>query len=104
MSTGSFFFDRGFRRPAYTFVVFVLLPADFRQLLRSGKQFFHKTVICIILMVLYHGQDVFQIVERTQVIRLCGFCNAVDDRTGFCAVYTIDQLPCMFVQGRSSIF
>ena len=55
-------------------------------------------------MVLYHGQDVFQIVERTQVIRLCGFCNAVDDRTGFCAVYTIDQLPCMFVQAEAQYF
>ena len=53
-------------------------------------------------MVLHHSQDVFQITERTQVIRLCCFRNAVDDRTGFCAVDTVDQLPCMFVQAEAA--
>ena len=53
-------------------------------------------------MVLHHGQDVFQITERTQVIRLCGFRNAVDDRTGFCAIDTVNQLPCMFVQAEAA--
>lgn len=49
-------------------------------------------------MVLHHGQNVFQITERTQAIRLCGFRNSVDDRTGFCVIDTVAQLPCMFVQ------
>ena len=53
-------------------------------------------------MVLHHRQDVFQITERTQVIRLCGFRNAVDDRTGFCAIDTVNQLPCMFVQAEAA--
>lgn len=53
-------------------------------------------------MVLNHGQDVFQIPERTQVIRLCGFRNAVDDRTGFYAIDIINRLPCMFAQAEAA--
>ena len=49
-------------------------------------------------MVLHHSQDVFQIAEGIQVIRFRCFCDAVDDRTGFRAVDTVDQLPCMLVQ------
>ena len=52
-------------------------------------------------MVLHHGQNVFQITERTQAIRLCGFRNSVDDRTGFCVIDTVAQLPCMFVQAEA---
>ena len=37
-----------------------------------------------------------------QVIRPRCFCDAVDDRTGFCAVDTVDQLPCMFVQAEAA--
>lgn len=40
-------------------------------------------------MVLQYGQDVGQITERIQVIRLCCFRYAVDDRTRFRAIYTI---------------
>ena len=53
-------------------------------------------------MVLHHSQDVFQIAEGIQVIRLCCFCDAVDDRTGFRAIDTVDQLPCMFVQAEAT--
>ena len=53
-------------------------------------------------MVLHHSQDVFQIAERIQVIRFRCFCDAVDDRTGFRAVDTVDQLPCMFVQAEAA--
>ena len=53
-------------------------------------------------MVLHHGQDIFQIAEGIQVIRLCCFCNAVDDRTGFRAVDAVDQLLCMFVQAEAA--
>ena len=53
-------------------------------------------------MVLHHCQDVFQIAEGIQVIRLCCFCDAVDDRAGFRAVDTVDQLPCMFVQAEAA--
>lgn len=42
-------------------------------------------------MVLHHSQDVFQIAEGIQVIRFRCFCDAVDDRTGFCAVDTVDR-------------
>ena len=42
-------------------------------------------------MILHHSQDVFQISEGIQVIRLCCFRNAVDDRTGFRTIDTIDQ-------------
>ena len=53
-------------------------------------------------MVLHHAQDVLQIAERIQVIRLCGFRYAVDDRTGFRTVDTVDQFPCMFVQTETA--
>ena len=43
-----------------------------------------------------------QIMEWIQVIRFCGFRYAVDDRTGFCAIDTIDQLPCMFMQAEAA--
>ena len=43
-----------------------------------------------------------QITERIQMIRLCCFRYAVDDRTGFCAIDTIDQLPCMFMQAEAA--
>ena len=43
-----------------------------------------------------------QITERIQVIRLSCFRNAVDDRTGFCAIDTIDQLSCMFMQAEAA--
>ena len=44
-----------------------------------------------------------QITERIQMIRLCCFRYAVDDRTGFCAIDTIDQLPCMFMQAEAAV-
>ena len=69
---------------------------------RPWKQVFHKTVIRIFLMLLHHSQDVFQIAEGIQVIRFRCFCDAVDDRTGFRAVDTVDQLPCMFVQAEAA--
>ena len=53
-------------------------------------------------MVLHHCQDIFQMAKGIQVIRLRCFCDAVDDRTGFCAVDTVDQLPCMFVQAEAA--
>ena len=59
---------------------------------------YHKMVIHIFLMVLHHSQDVFQIAEWSHVIRFRCFCDAVDDRTGFRAIDTVEQFPCMFVQ------
>ena len=53
-------------------------------------------------MVLHHGQDVFQIAEGIQVVRLCDFHNAVDNRTGFCTIDTVDQLLCMLVQAAAA--
>ena len=53
-------------------------------------------------MVLQYAQDVGQITERIQVVRLCCFRYAVDDRTGFRSIDTIDQLPCMFVQAEAA--
>ena len=100
MST-SVIFDRRFPAAGLHIRCFGFVPADFRQLLRPEKQFFHKTVIRILLMVLHHGQDGFQIAERAQIIRFCGFRNAVDNRAGFCAVDTVDQLPGMFVCSSS---
>lgn len=52
-------------------------------------------------MVFQNCQDMGQITERIQVIRLCCFCYAIDDRAGFRASDTVDQLPRMF---SSSIF
>ena len=43
-----------------------------------------------------------QIAERIQVIRLCRFSYAVDDRTGFRPIDTVDQLPCMFMQAEAA--
>ena len=42
-----------------------------------------------------------QLTERTQVIRLCCFRYTVDDRTEFCAIDTVDQLPYMFMQAEA---
>lgn len=53
-------------------------------------------------MILHHSQDVFQISEGIQVIRLCCFRNAVDNRTGFRTIDTVDQFPCMFVQAEAA--
>ena len=53
-------------------------------------------------MVLHHSQNVFQIAEGIQVIRLRCFCDAVDDCTGFRTIDTVDQLPCMFVQAETA--
>ena len=36
------------------------------------------------------------------MIRLCCFCDTVDDRAGLCAVDTVDQLPRMFVQTEAA--
>lgn len=36
------------------------------------------------------------------MIRLCCFRDVVDDRAGLCAVYTVDQLPRMFVQAEAA--
>lgn len=52
-------------------------------------------------MVLHHSQDVFQIAEGIQVIRFRCFCDAVDDRTGFCAVDTVDLASMHVCAGRS---
>ena len=101
MST-SVFFDRRFPAAGLHIRCFGFASADFRQLLRPWKQIFHKTVIRIFLMILHHSQDVFQISEGIQVIRLCCFRNAVDDRTGFRTIDTVDQFPCMFVQAEAA--
>ena len=101
MST-SVFFDRRFPAAGLHIRCFGFASADFRQLLRPWKQFFHKTVTRIFLMILHHSQDVFQISEGIQVIRLCCFRNAVDDRTGFRTIDTVDQFPCMFVQAEAA--
>ena len=53
-------------------------------------------------MILHHSQDVFQVSEGIQVICLCCFRNAVDDRTGFRTIDTVDQFPCMFVQAEAA--
>ena len=53
-------------------------------------------------MDLQYCQDVGQITERIQVVRLCCLRYAVDDRTGFRAIHTIDQLLCMFVQAEAA--
>ena len=53
-------------------------------------------------MVLHYRPNVFQITERIQIIHLHYFYNTVDDRTGFRAVDTINQLPCMFVQTKAA--
>lgn len=53
-------------------------------------------------MILQYCQDVGQITERIQVVRLCCLRYAVDDRTGFRAIHTIDQLLCMFVQADAA--
>lgn len=55
---------------------FCFAPADFRQLFRPWKQFFHKTAIRIFLMVLHHSQNVFQIAEE---IFLPGYDVEVSD-------------------------
>ena len=47
-------------------------------------------------------QDMVQITERIQVIRLCRFRYAVDDRAGFRTIDTVDQLPCMFMQAEAA--
>ena len=44
-----------------------------------------------------------QITERIQVIRLCCFRYAVDERAGFRAIDTVvDQLPRMFMQAEAA--
>ena len=53
-------------------------------------------------MVFQNCQDMGQITERIQVIRLCCFRYAIDDRAGFRAIDTVDQLPCMFVQAEAA--
>ena len=53
-------------------------------------------------MILHHSQDVFQVSEVIQVICLCCFRNAVDDRTGFRTIDTVDQFPCMFLQTEAA--
>ena len=53
-------------------------------------------------MIFHHSQDIFQIAEGIQVIRLCCFRDTVDDRAGLCTVDTVDQLPCMFVQAEAA--
>ena len=74
----------------------VFSDRHFLQLLRLEKQFFHKIAIRILLMVLHHSQDIFQITEGIQIIRLRCFCDTVDDSPGFRTIDTV-QLPCMFV-------
>lgn len=54
-------------------------------------------------MVFQNCQDMGQITERIQVIRLCCFRYAVDDRAGFRAIDTVvDQLPRMFMQAEAA--
>ena len=101
MSTGSFF-DRRFRRPGLHIGCFWLAPADLRQPIWPWKQFLNKAVIRIILMAFQDCQDMVQITERIQVIRLCRFRYAVDDRAGFRTIDTVDQLPCMFMQAEAA--
>lgn len=36
------------------------------------------------------------------MIRFCCFRDAVDDRAGLCAINTVNQLPCMFVQAETT--
>ena len=43
-----------------------------------------------------------QITERIQVIRLCCFRYAVDDRAGFRTIDTVDQFPRMFMQAEAA--
>ena len=100
MNTGTLF-DRHFRRQSLHIDCFRSAPADLRQLIRPEKQFFNKAVMRIILDVLQDCQDLFQITERIQVIRLCCFRYAVDDCTGFRTINAVDQLPCMFVQAEA---
>ena len=53
-------------------------------------------------MIFQNCQDMVQITERIQVIRLCCFRYAVDDRTGFRTIDTVDQLPRMFMQAEAA--
>lgn len=53
-------------------------------------------------MVFQNCQDMVQITERIQVIRLCCFRYAVDDRAGFRTIDTVNQLPCMFMQAEAA--
>ena len=53
-------------------------------------------------MVFQNCQDMGQITERIQVIRLCCFRYAIDDRAGFRAIDTVDQLPRMFMQTEAA--
>ena len=43
-----------------------------------------------------------QITERIQVIRLCRFRYAIDNRAGFRTIDAVDQLPRMFVQAEAA--
>lgn len=53
-------------------------------------------------MVFQNCQYMVQITERIQVIRLCCFCYAVDDRAGFRTIDTVDQFPRMFMQAEAA--
>ena len=53
-------------------------------------------------MVFQNCQYMVQITERIQVIRLCCFRYAVDDRAGFRTIDTVDQLPRMFMQAEAA--
>ena len=66
-------------------------------------QFLNKAVIPIILMVFQNCQDMVQITEQIQVIRLYRFCYAVNDRAGFRTIDTVNQLPCMFMQAKAAV-
>ena len=52
-------------------------------------------------MVFQNCQYMVQITERIQVIRLCCFRYAVDDRAGFRTIDTVDQFPRMFMQAEA---
>ena len=53
-------------------------------------------------MVFQDCQDMVQITERIQVIRLCRFRYAIDNRAGFRTINAVDQLPRMFVQAEAA--
>ena len=53
-------------------------------------------------MVFQNCQYMVQITEWIQVIRLCCFRYAVDDRAGFRTIDTVDQFPRMFVHTEAA--
>ena len=80
-------------QPGAPLVVLCLFAALLRQVLRPGEEVIQEVQTGIVHVLRDLGQQVLQVFVDLQLVRLGGFHQAVNHRTGFGSVNGINDMP-----------